>query len=236
MPERYEMTRRGEGFQDRHPTTKVVFLNKLRDRIKALDEPYHFSGDAHGLRYNVEGAMEFIRNHLDGLKPYRDRIVISGDSYDQPDWVVRAVEVEPKAPMAEWLEKFIGQSSYGGIGAEGPPGPSDCSSATRNAAKAAHGIELPHGADLQMKSDKMRIFHDSSLIEPDDFIFYNYGRLDPWDPTPDVADHVELIRNPNDGKLGQMRAIGSRPSTHGVSYYIVATWDSDNILGFGRLK
>lgn len=228
---KYEITRRGLGFGDRHPMGKQQVLRKLRIRLKHLDEPYHFHSDSTGTRYNIEGAMAFARNHIDDLKPYRDRLIVSGDSYDQPDWVIRAVEVEPAAPMSKWLEQFIGRSSYGGIGAEGPPGPSDCSSATRNAARAAHGVELPHGADLQMHSDKISIFHDSSDVRPDDFIFYNYGRLS-WPQ----ADHVELIANPNHGILGRMRAVGSRPSTHGVSFYTVATWDRDNVLCYGRLK
>lgn len=228
---KYELTRRGLGFKDRHPMGKQQVLRKARPRIKTLDEPYHFHDDATGTRYNLEGAMEFLRNHIDDLKPYRDRLVISGDSYDQPDWVIRAVEVEPPAPMSKWLEQFIGKSPYGGVGAEGPPGPSDCSAATRNAARAVHGVELPHGADLQMHDGHISIFHDSSNIRPDDFIFYNYGRLS-WPQ----ADHVEFIVNPNQGTLGKMRAVGSRPSTHGVSFYTVATWDRDNILAYGRLK
>lgn len=231
MAIKYEITRRGLGFQDRHPLGKQRVLRKARSRIKHLDAPYSFHGDSSGKRYNVDGAMEFLRNHIDDLKPYADRIVISGASYDQPDWVIRAVEVEPKAPMTKWLEQFVGKSSYGGIGAEGPPGASDCSSSTRNAARAVHGVELPHSANDQMHSDRIQIFHDSSDVRPDDFIFYNYGRLG-WP----AADHVEFIANPNHGLLGKMRAIGSRPSTGGVSYYTVATWDSDNILCYGRLK
>lgn len=231
MAVKYEITRRGLGFQDRHPMGKQRVLRKLRTRLRHLDAPYHFHGDSEGKRYNIEGAMEFARNHVDDLKPYRDRLIVSGDSYDQPDWVLRAVEVEPNAPMTRWLEQFIGKSSYGGIGAEGPPGPSDCSSSTRNAARAVHGVELPHGAQLQKESPLIDIFYDSSRVEPDDFIFYNYGRLN-WP----AADHVEFIANPNHGVLGKMRAVGSRPSTRGVSFYTVATWDRDNILCYGRLR
>ncbi len=90
---------------------------------------------------------------------------------------------------------------------------------------------MPHSANDQMHSPLINIFHDSSDVRPDDFIFYNYGRLG-WGQ----ADHVEFIANPNHGVLGQMRAVGSRPSTHGVSFYTVATWDRDNILCYGRLK
>jgi hypothetical protein len=227
---KYEITRRGLGFQDRHPMGKQQVLRKLRTRLKHLDAPYTFAGDSKGKRYNLEGAMEFARNHIDLLKPYKDRLIVSGHSYDQPDWVLRAVEVQPPAPMSHWLENYIGKSSYD-LGGEGPPGPSDCSGATRNACRAVHGIELDHSADLQMHSSHIQIFHDSSNVAPDDFIFYNYGRLN-W---PE-ADHVEFIANPNDGILGKMRTVGSRPSTGGVSFYIVATWDRDNILCYGRLK
>lgn len=228
MPDRYEITRFGMGFEDRHPLKKDEVLPKLRERLNNLKEPLYVQGDLEAKRFNVDGLMTYVRTHLDGLKP-GDKIVVFGDAYDQPKWAVRVVEVEPKAPMAHWLEQFVGKSSYGGIGSEGPPGPSDCSAATRNAARAVHHVELDHGAQLQKQDPRIRTFFDRSDVIPDDFIFYNYGRL--WWPN---ADHVELIAHP--GPLGEMRTIGSRPSTGGVSFYTVAEWDRDNILCFGRLR
>lgn len=224
---RYELTRWGLGFDDRHPLRLVTVLRKLRRRLSRLDLPITIEGDASGVRYNLQGAMRFARGHIKQLKAH-ERLVFIGNSYDQPKWVVRGVNVEDPAPMTKWLEQYVGKSSYK-LGDNGPPGPSDCSGATRNAAKAAYGIDLPHGADLQKKDSRIAIFYDGSDARPDDFIFYNYGRLN-WP----VADHVELIVKP--GFLGKLRCIGSRPSTNGIAYYTAATWDKDNILCYGRLK
>jgi hypothetical protein len=223
----YQLTRWGLGFDGRHAVGKTRILRKLRSRLRKLDLPITIEGDASGTRYNLTGAMTFARRHIDGLKA-GERLVFEGASYDQPKWVVRAVEGEPEAPMVAWLTQYVGKSPYL-FSAEGPPGPSDCSAATRNAARAAYGVELPHGADLQKHSPLIDIFYDASRVQRDDFIFYNYGRLN-W---PN-ADHVEFIAKP--GILGRLRCIGSRPSTHGVSFYTAQAYDRDNILCYGRLK
>ncbi len=223
MPVRYEITRFGMGFEDRHPLKKDEVLPKLRDRANNLDAPYFIDGDSSGKRYNIEGLMQFVRNHIDALKP-GERLVVKGDSYDQPKWVIKAVEVEPKGgQLVKWCEQFIGRSSYD-LGAWGPPGPSDCSGMTGSAVEAVYGIPIPHGAELQKNSERIRIFHDASDVEKDDFMFFNYGRLN-W---PD-ADHVEFVDKPG------VRNIGSRPSTNGVAWYNLQSWDKDNILAFGRL-
>jgi len=222
---RYQITRRGRGFEDRHPLRKGQALRKLRSRLKHVDPPYVIEGDAEGIRYNLDGVMNFLRNHIDNLKAH-ERLVIEGGSYDQPKWVLRAIEVEPATGrLINWGQQWIGKSPYV-FGASGPPGGSDCSGFTSTDALAVYNINLDHGAELQRQDTQhLRIFHDASDLQKDDFIFFNYGRL-PWPQ----ADHVEFVDQP--GK----RNLGSRPSTHGVSWYIMQTFDRDNIVAFGRLR
>lgn len=222
---RYQITRRGMGFQDRHPLRKKRALRKLRRRLNRLDPPYRIDGDAEGKRYNIEGVMEFVRNHVDDLRPH-ERLVIEGDSYDQPKWVIRAVEVQPPGgKLIRWGQQWIGKSPYG-FGANGPPGASDCSSFTREGAREVYNKSLEHGAELQRQDTaNLIIFHDASDLRRDDFMFFNYGRL-PWPQ----ADHVEWVDDPGD------RNLGSRPSTRGVAWYHLQTWDKDNIVAFGRLR
>lgn len=221
---RYELTRFGQGFEMRHPMTRKRVLRKLRARLKRIDAPYTIQGDATGKRYNLEGVMQFLRYHTQNLKA-GERLIVEGNSYDQPKWVVRGVEAErEKGKLIAWGEQWVGRSPYS-LGDDGPPGASDCSGFTAAAVKAVYGIILPHGAELQRQDPRIEIFYDGSRVEQDDFIFYNYGRLN-WPQ----ADHVELIDKPG------LRCLGSRPSTNGVNWYMLASWDNDNILCYGRLK
>jgi len=222
---RYQVTRRGRGFADRHPLGKKRALRKIRSRIRHLDPPYRIEGDAEGVRYNIDGVMSFLRIHIEHLQPH-ERLVVEGDSYDQPKWVLRAIEVQPETGrLIKWGQQWIGKSPYV-FGASGPPGGSDCSGFTSADVLAIYNINLDHGAELQRQdTEHLLIFHDATDLRQDDFIFFNYGRLN-WPQ----ADHVEFVDKP-----GQ-RNLGSRPSTHGVSWYNMQSFDKDNIVAFGRLR
>lgn len=224
---KYEFTRRGLGFQGRHPMSKNRVLRKMRSRVRRLKDPYTINGD--NQRYNIDGVMTFLRNHIDHAKPGA-RFEVAGSAYDQPVWIIKCVEVAPPNPMVKWAEKFVGKSPYL-LGATGPPGQSDCSSTTMNAAREVYNKSLEHGAELQRQDDvHLQIFHDASEIEEDDFIFFNYGRL-AWPQ----ADHVEIIAK-RATKLRSQLNIGSRPSTNGVNWYRMSSYDKDNIVAYGRLR
>lgn len=225
MATKYQITRRGMGFQDRHNLGKRRALMKIRSRAKHLTEPYRIEGDTNGVRYNLDGLMKFIRMHIDNLQP-GERLIIEGDAYDQPKWVIKAVDVGPvTGSMIQWGQQWIGKSSYE-LGASGPPGPSDCSGFTSADILHVYNTAVEHGAELQRQDENhFYIFHDASDLRKDDLMFFNYGRL-PWPQ----ADHVEFVDNP--GK----RNLGSRPSTNGIAWYNLATWDRDNIIAFGRLR
>jgi len=225
MAKRWKLTEKGQGFGERHELNKTQLLFKTRRRVRKLDEPIEirYNGDKFE-RYNLEGVMKFLRNHIEKMD-VKDRIEIEGSSYDQPIWVILMVKPEILMnPLIKWGSQWVGRSPYG-FAATGPPGASDCSGFTAACVRAVYGMELPHGAELQKNDDRIEIFHDGSRAEEGDFIFFNYGRLN-WPQ----ADHVEFIDKPG------VRNLGSRPSTHGVAYYTMGPWDADNILCYGRLR
>jgi cell wall-associated NlpC family hydrolase len=153
------------------------------------------------------------------------KFVVRGANYDTVAWAIRSVTIEvPKAPMIEWGKQYLGKSPYL-LGATGPPGLSDCSAFTQNAARAVHSVTLVHSAEIQARDDAhFRFFHEADDLEPDDFVFLNYGRK-VWP----AADHVELW-------VGKGRTLGSRPSTNGVNYYNFNSYDASRVTTYGRLK
>jgi hypothetical protein len=101
-----------------------------------------------------------------------------------------------------------------------------------NAARAIYSVTLAHSAELQAKDDAhFRFFHDPAELEPDDFVFYNYGRKQ-WP----LADHVELWVGRRSFNAWPKWTLGSRPSTNGVNWYAFNSYDASRVVTYGRLR
>jgi hypothetical protein len=230
MVVRYQITRFGNGFANRKHRLPFV-LRKLTRRLLKVPGPYTVEEKGPFSRPEVREHVRKVLNQADpGTK-----LVVRGVHYDSPSWAVRSIKVErveASHPMVNWVQQFVSKSPYL-LGAQGPPGKSDCSSTTMNAAQHVYGITLAHSAAQQATdTEHFRFFHDPAELEPDDFVFYNYGRL-AW-PT---ADHVELWMGPRGGGFTWKRwTIGSRPSTGGVNYYAFTSYDASRVVTYGRLK
>lgn len=218
----YQLTRYGEGFDGRKRRLLGVVLGRLSLRLRHVHPPYTI--DDHPVTYDRKAVVNELRGRFEDHPNAEAKYVVKGSRYDEAAWAVRAVaKAEQTSALVTWVERFVGQSAYL-LGAEGPPGRSDCSGTTRNAVKAVYGIDLPHSADLQSKDGRIEHFHDPDDLRSGDFVFLNYGRL-AWPH----ADHVEFW-------VEHGKTIGSRPSTEGVNFYRFSAYDATRVLTYGRLK
>lgn len=218
----YQITRYGEGFDGRKRRLLSVAVNLLGLKLLRVNGPYQIVGEEK--LYHRPEVKDELTRRFRAHPNVQQKFVVRGKDYDQPAWSIRSIQRKPdRSPLVNWLAQFTGRSSYL-LGADGPPGPSDCSAATQGAVKAVYGIDLVHSADQQMQDSRIEHFHDPDDCRSGDFVFLNYGRLN-WPH----ADHVEFWVSPG-------LTIGSRPSTNGVNYYNFASYDRDRVITYGRLK
>ena len=235
MVKRYQITKFGEGFKDTHGSGLTLTMTRLRRALqRTTHAPYHLSLDLPGKdterlpsTFNRPDAIRRTRALLKN-QPIGTRVIVaSRANYDEPAWSLRSKEYNPPPPPESELitygKGWVGNSSYG-FGASGPPGPSDCSGFTLHCVEHVYHITLPHGANEQMHDSRITTFLNGNNLQSGDFVFFNYGRLY-WNQ----ADHVEFfVKNGLD--------LGSRPSTNGVAWYGMHSYDYDNILCYGRLE
>jgi hypothetical protein len=218
----YQLTRYGEGFDERKRRTLAILLIRLNRHLRRIHGPYQINDQP--AEYGRKGVVAEVRKRFNEHPNAEARYIIRGSRYDEAAWSVRSIEkVEQESQLVTWCQKFVGHSSYE-LGATGPPGLSDCSSTTQGAVKAVYGIDLVHSADAQSNDSRIEHFHDPGNLRSGDFVFLNYGRLN-W-PS---ADHVEFYVSPG-------KTIGSRPSTSGVNYYRFTSFDAARVITYGRLK
>jgi len=226
---RYQLTRFGNGFDRGHHRLPFI-LRALTLRLLRIPGPYTADGKGPFTRPELrEHVRKVLRQSKVGTK-----VVVRGVHYDSPAYAVRSVKVErtkPATPLVDWVAQFVSKSPYL-LGETGPPGKSDCSSTTQNAARAVYSVQLDHSAELQAKDAAHFVFfHDPADLEPDDFVFYNYGRK-VWP----LADHVELWVGRRPFMFWRRWTIGSRPSTSGVNYYAMNSYDASRVVTYGRLR
>jgi hypothetical protein len=229
----YQITRFGEGFDGRKHRTLAVLDRRLGRRLRKIKAPYTINGEGSFTRPEVRAE---VRRRFRAHPNTERKMVIAGSRYDDPAIAVRSIEKVAKTTSAlvAWVQQWVGRSSYL-LGAVGPPGQSDCSSTTMNAVAAVYKAELTHSAEEQAHDPRIRHFHEADDLQPDDFVFLNYGRK-PWPQ----ADHVEFwVKGPSlwqraRGVVGT--TIGSRPSTDGVNYYSFTRYDQGRVVTYGRWK
>lgn len=232
---RYQLTRFGTGFKGRpffglprlsrrlRRVLKRFTTGELRVRVELRDgkvNEYEHLSLAQAVQRNA---------HALGIHGIGVRVITGSYNYDEPRFSTRSVAWNPppppEHPFITYGKTFIGHSSYS-LGASGPPGSSDCSSFTRNVVKEVAGVDLIHQADAQMRQAEVRTFVDPAELQSGDLIFYHYpnSRGLRWDQ----ATHVEFYDHGG-------TALGSRPSTNGVSWYRLSSFDWDAILCYGRV-
>lgn len=220
----YQVTRFGRGFHGPGHTSLDKALEILEKKLGRIIPPYGFRGGPKRT-FELDEVIEAVRKRAPRLD-VRERLIIFGQDTGQHSIAVRKSErEEEESPLITFAKGFVGKSEYD-LGAEGPPGSSDCSSLTRNAVQAVFplGQPLQHKADFQMQDRRIFKFQDESRLRSGDFVFLNYGRL-----PEGQADHVEFYVKPG-------KTLGSRGSTHGVGFYNFDEDDAICVLRYGRLR
>ena len=219
---RYQITLLGTGFSHRHKLVLGDALTRLSLHLLRVKGPYTIGDQTK--EYTRPDLRVELRRRFTAHPNVEQKLVVKGSRYDDPTWAIRSTEVTPKmSPLITYGAQFVGRSSYE-LGADGPPGPSDCSSFTDKVANVVAGVDLVHSADAQLADSRIEHFHDPGELQSGDFVFLNYGRK-PW---PD-ADHVEFWVRPG-------QTLGSRPSTNGVNYYRFSSYDEGRVITYGRLR
>lgn len=197
--------RRGTIFKKR---ALAKFRRGLRTHCTPL---FHFREHPEN-EMTLGDLMSRVEKMLDAPHQKTKRITARGSKYDESGMVLVEVvtHIQVTDPMVKYLAQYVGKSSYD-LGANGPPGPSDCSGTTSKAAKTCHNVDLPHSANEQGHDpDAFNYFFDVDELKSGDFIFYKY--TDRVGSSPDDYDHVDIFVEPG-------LSIGSRPSTNGIGYY-----------------
>lgn len=217
---RYQVTRYGTGFHGPGHRWLGSAIRVLRRKLREVDGPFTIDDPANpadGRTERVRAAtLAKVRERMQGAKS-GVKLIIRGSSYDQPGFAIRKIEVAPPHPLVDAARRYLGNTYL--LGAVPPPR-ADCSGLTLKVVQEVYGITLPHQALQQAADPRMDIFRDPTNLEPDDFIFYVYGRLG------EQIDHVALF-------VGPGQEIGARPSTNGVA---ITAIDWNNVKCFGRLK
>jgi cell wall-associated NlpC family hydrolase len=234
---RYQLTRFGAGFGGRDILGITLLSRRLRRSLKLRT-----SGELKARVELPDGKVNEFE-HLDlkaavwrnahALKTHGVgvRVITGSYNYDEPRFATRSVAWDPppppEHPFITYGKTWIGHSSYM-LGTSGPPPQaSDCSGFTMRVVDEVRGVQLVHQADAQMRDPRMWTFRDPAQLQSGDFVWLHYpnSRGLRWDQ----ATHVEFFVSPG-------THLGSRPSTNGVNYYRVQSWDYDAILCYGRLK
>lgn len=217
---KYEVTQFGLGFNGPGQRWLERALRILRRKLRKIEGPYTIDDP----EMPKDGQTKRNRKETISRVHYRmvhvkagTKLIIRGKHYDQHAAAIRKVYVAAPNPLVIAARAYIGDRYV--LGATPPP-TSDCSGLTLKVTQEVYKITLPHMAYEQAQHPKMRIFHDAADLDPDDFIFYVYGRLGY------TIDHVAL-------NVGGGKEIGARPSTGGVH---VTDIDWDNVVSYGRLQ
>lgn len=234
---RFQWTRFGTGFEGRRTLRLPGVIRPVRRHLdRFTDGPYKVvvelpNGDKN--EYNSLKLFEAMDRNRHALKVHGPgvRVITGPYNYDQPRYAIRSVAWDPPPPPEHPFitsgKRWVGHSSYL-LGTSGPPPhPSDCSGFTMRVVDDVRGIQLVHQADAQMRDSRFTTFKDPALLQSGDFVWLHYPNTRGlrWDQ----ATHVEFF-------VSQGTHLGSRPSTNGVDYYRVQSWDVDAVLCYGRLK
>jgi cell wall-associated NlpC family hydrolase len=219
----FQVSKVGAGFQGPGTKSLKVAIERLGRKLQRLPGPYQLQDDPNTSFATINQVLAVVEERAPTLKVGQKVVVMNTDTGRSP-FALRKWEAEDsESPLVTFAKRFVGKSPYL-LGAEGPPGKSDCSSLTMNAVKAVHGVALVHKADTQMRDDRIRKFRDASKLKSGDFVFLNYGRL-----PAGQADHVEFFVKPG-------QTLGSRGSTNGVGFYNFGDDDASCVLNYGRMK
>lgn len=217
----YQVTRYGTGFRGAGRRRLRRAGHVLNRKLRGVGGPYTIDDpenpDDGATKRDRLQAVKHVKERLRAA-PAGTKFVIRGANYDEPSFAIRSQDVTPVRPMGDYGKRFLSWTYL--LGAPPPEGRMDCSGFTMRCAAGARGIELPHQALQQAEHPRMDIFFNPDDLEPDDFIFYVFGRLG------GAIDDVALYYAP-----GQQ--IGSRPSTNGVAIKII---DWGYVKSFGRLR
>lgn len=223
---RYQTTRFGTGFRGAGTRWLGAAIGRLRLKLRKIDGPYSIDDGGRepndgkpDRKYKRSEVLAEVKRRMAKARPGRKLIVRGAGGYDAPAFTIRKrAVVDPEHPFVTACKRLLGSPyDMGGY----PPGPVDCSGATKWSVDQVTGQDLPHSAEYQLKDDRVQKFHDADDLESGDFVFYNFGRK-----PAGLADHVAFFVKPG-------LEIGSRPSTNGVGYHSI---DWPFVIAFGRMK
>lgn len=221
--DRYQVGRRGQGFEGPGQAWLGNALDLVRAKLKGMQGPFTIQ---------VKGEESFPRNRqqtiarMHELAPnlaFGTKIIVDGAAFDEPGVIFRRIKDEPdESPLVTRCREYLGLPYvFGQAPSLNPRRGGDCSGTFEVVVKHVMGFEMPQPARAQWVNPHMH-HGDRDDIESGWAVVYSYPRDDL--PAGSIS-HIAFVIDGN-------TEIGSRPSTDGIG---ICNIDWPWVAGFGRV-